>query len=987
MSRFEIRNGARLAATAGLGLALTFGVAPVVALGDAPEVSQSPDETTAGNDEGEKTDNVLTGVGSDEGDSALTSPEDGAGDSGLTETASEVTYETESGTTTGSLAEALKSVKAGGTITLNVNVMLTEPVNVDKKVTLNLNGKTIARDADGWTDEATADYLVAVKRSGDLTITDTSPERSGAITTDTLACGVKVTTFGENSDEYPAVLTVNGGTIQGKYYGISGNGTRHNTKIVINGGIVQALDPEGTGIYHPQYGSLTVNGGTISGNTGIEIRSGSLVMTGGSVSGSPDVPVFEPNPGGTTTRNTGIAVSQHTTKNPVDVTITGGTVSGGAAVYESSPQDNQDDNPVNVTIRDAELNGYLISAGFGDVDVTNTTVNGNVSKTGTGSMGVTRSTITGNVTKGPGNSGTIGFVNSEILGEEAPEETVGDGVTYVKSTVNGEMRDTNVSESEAMVSGARYDTLEDAIKAAKDGDTVTLLNDVVLDGTSKFNNEGILTITKDIILEGNDRTITAENVLLGEGTAAGPSMINIEGGADVTVRNLVIDGGGSEPGVDDNTKHGLNVYGEGTKVTVENVTCKNGNGYGVVINGAEATISGLTTSGNGWGGVNVDSKSGPASLVIDKSDIDEPTSIKIENSSDDSKPDPFVKIEGGTYRYVTTGDEIKTLKLTISGGKFDTDVDTGALDGVVNPGDHVEDGLVWDASTGEVEKEPEPSVPSGPSTPSAPTYDVTVPEAEGGKVTVSDASPEEGDKVTVTATPDEGQEVREVVVTDAEGNKIEVTPGEDGTYTFEMPKGDVTVEVTFGCDGGGLCPTHSYADLDQAEWYHDAVDWAVTSGAILGYGDGTFGPGRSLTRAEMATILCRLAGEPEADLEGLPSDVPATEWYANGVAWALAEGVFNGNGDGSFDPAGAITREQAACVLYNRAQAAGEDVSARADLSAFADADELSGWAEEAMSWAVAEGVFSGGAAGLEPGRALTRSEGAAILWNWETRE
>ncbi|OUO31640.1 S-layer homology domain-containing protein [Olsenella sp. An293] len=104
-----------------------------------------------------------------------------------------------------------------------------------------------------------------------------------------------------------------------------------------------------------------------------------------------------------------------------------------------------------------------------------------------------------------------------------------------------------------------------------------------------------------------------------------------------------------------------------------------------------------------------------------------------------------------------------------------------------------------------------------------------------------------------------------------------------------------------------------------AEWYHDAVDWAVTSGAILGYGDGTFGPGNTLTRAEMATILCRLAGEPEADLEGLPSDVPAGEWYANGVAWALAEGV------------------------------------------------------------------FGGGAAGLEPGRALTRSEGAAILWNWET--
>lgn len=109
---------------------------------------------------------------------------------------------------------------------------------------------------------------------------------------------------------------------------------------------------------------------------------------------------------------------------------------------------------------------------------------------------------------------------------------------------------------------------------------------------------------------------------------------------------------------------------------------------------------------------------------------------------------------------------------------------------------------------------------------------------------------------------------------------------------------------------------------------------------------------------------------------------------ANGCAPALEAGVFHGYGDGSaFGPGDPISREQAACVLYNRAEAAGEDVSARADLTAFADADGLSGWARDAMGWAVAEGVFAGADSGeLQPARALTRAEGAAILCRWEAR-
>lgn len=178
-----------------------------------------------------------------------------------------------------------------------------------------------------------------------------------------------------------------------------------------------------------------------------------------------------------------------------------------------------------------------------------------------------------------------------------------------------------------------------------------------------------------------------------------------------------------------------------------------------------------------------------------------------------------------------------------------------------------------------------------------------------------------------------------------------------------------------------------FPDAAEGEWYSEPLRWAWLSGAVAGYGDGTMGPGRAVTRAEAAAVLWNAAGQPESDAAALPADVPSGEWCSAPVAWALASGTFSGNGDGSFSPAGELTREQAACVLHNRARAAGGDVSARADLSAYADAGELSAWASDAMSWAVAEGVISGTGDGLlEPGRAIARSELCATLMSLELR-
>ncbi len=275
----------------------------------------------------------------------------------------------------------------------------------------------------------------------------------------------------------------------------------------------------------------------------------------------------------------------------------------------------------------------------------------------------------------------------------------------------------------------------------------------------------------------------------------------------------------------------------------------------------------------------------------------------------------------------------------------------------------------------------EPDPGPGPVTPpSRPTYPPEVPETDGGEVEVSPSRPHAGDEVTVTPKPDEGKEVRDVTVTDSDGNEVEVADNGDGTWTFEQPAGKVTIVVTFGCDGGELCPGRAFADVDPGAWYHDAVDWAVATGAMTGYADGTFGPADALSRAQLATVLWRLAGEP-AGSAALPADCGAGEFYSDAVSWALGTGVMTGYESGSFGPADELTREQAATVLW---RAAGSP-EAECDLSAYPDAGGVSEFASAAVRWAVSEGVISGrepepGARVLDPQGTCSRAEVAALL-------
>ena len=163
---------------------------------------------------------------------------------------------------------------------------------------------------------------------------------------------VGVAVFGNNvkADTYntTADLIVSSGvTIETSGYAVSGNGSNQNgTNITINGGALKST--KSLGIYHPQDGVLTINDGSISGITGVEIRSGTLIMNGGSVEGTASDFVAVENGNGPTSEGAGIAVVQHTTEMSIDVSVKNGDVSGIKALYEANVQKNEE--PVDIEI-------------------------------------------------------------------------------------------------------------------------------------------------------------------------------------------------------------------------------------------------------------------------------------------------------------------------------------------------------------------------------------------------------------------------------------------------------------------------------------------------------------------------------------------------------------------------------------------------------------------------------------------------------------
>lgn len=157
----------------------------------------------------------------------------------------------------------------------------------------------------------------------------------------------------------------------------------------------------------------------------------------------------------------------------------------------------------------------------------------------------------------------------------------------------------------------------------------------------------------------------------------------------------------------------------------------------------------------------------------------------------------------------------------------------------------------------------------------------------------------------------------------------------------------------------------SFTDVPAGSWYEEAVNYVHEKGLMNGTSSNAFSPNANTTRGMIVTILARVEG---VNTNGTP-------WYAAGQKWAMDNGI----SDGTNMP-GVITREQLATILYRNAKQKGYDVSKSAALTAFSDADKVSGYAAEAMQWAVAEGLLQGSNGKLNPQGSATRAQVATIL-------
>jgi hypothetical protein len=174
-------------------------------------------------------------------------------------------------------------------------------------------------------------------------------------------------------------------------------------------------------------------------------------------------------------------------------------------------------------------------------------------------------------------------------------------------------------------------------------------------------------------------------------------------------------------------------------------------------------------------------------------------------------------------------------------------------------------------------------------------------------------------------------------------------------------------------------PGLPFTDVTKDMDIYDDVKYVYEKGIMIGVSDTLFGPELSLTRGMIVTILHRMEGEPKAPYSGVFSDVPAGQWYTDGVEWAASVGIVLGYGDGTYGTTDNVTREQLAAILYRYAQWKGYAVKTAA-LKA-ADAEDVSDWAAEAMAWAAACGVLKADAdGGIRPGAEATRAEIAEAI-------
>ena len=265
------------------------------------------------------------------------------------------------------------------------------------------------------------------------------------------------------------------------------------------------------------------------------------------------------------------------------------------------------------------------------------------------------------------------------------------------------------------------------------------------------------------------------------------------------------------------------------------------------------------------------------------------------------------------------------------------------------------------------------------------TYAITVKDTDNGTITCSASNAAQGNNILITVKSDEGYELSELSVIDKNENTISLVKKNKTQYTFTMPASKVTVNATFSKIIVDPEPSSMpFTDVSENAWYYNAVRYVYENGMMQGISDTEFAPTSSMNRAMIVTVLHRLENTPVTTNTNQFTDVESNQWYTEAVQWAFENDIVNGYSSDKFAPMDNVTREQLAVILYNYTNYKGGNTDIVDDLTAFKDADDISDWSKNAISWAVGSGLLSGKGNGiLDPKGTATRAEVAQILMNF----
>lgn len=234
------------------------------------------------------------------------------------------------------------------------------------------------------------------------------------------------------------------------------------------------------------------------------------------------------------------------------------------------------------------------------------------------------------------------------------------------------------------------------------------------------------------------------------------------------------------------------------------------------------------------------------------------------------------------------------------------------------------------------------------------------------------AEVESGSTVVIRLTPEAGYLLPTgVSLSPSEAFATAAYDPETGVIILFNVTGDVTVSAT--------AMAFPYTDVPENQWYYDPVSFVTRWGLMNGMDATRFMPSRTVSREMVAVVLYRMAGSPAVSGTLPFTDVRTDGYYYDAVLWCYQNGITDGIGDNRYGIGRLATREQMATFLYRFAQFMGYDTPADGDLSVFPDT--VSGYAQEAMRWAVGAGLFEGDDTGrLRPQANCTRAQLAALL-------